>query len=172
MNTVLTSGSSLIVHMYPSLSACPNHTSNDEAPGCDMLSAVPRSRLLPQASPLPSRLAPCSHRIGFTCVQADRSASGGFPPRLATTQFPLAADAHAGIGLRLSRAEFMYLMTHWVGAPRAVKSAGTRPQCPPAAEAARGPHRPPSSRQRPKPEFHPAPPCRAPRQDCEIYSVT
>ncbi|HEX2878974.1 MAG TPA: hypothetical protein VHO25_05505 [Polyangiaceae bacterium] len=113
MNTVLFSGSSLIVHMLPSRPACPNHTNNDHGPGCDMLSAVRGSRLLPQASPFSSRLAHCSHRIGFTFVQADRSASGCFPPRLAATQFPLAADAHAGIGRRLSRAEFMYVMTHW-----------------------------------------------------------
>jgi hypothetical protein len=137
MNTVLTSDSSLIVHMHPSLSACPNHTSNDEAPGCDMLSAVPRSRLPPQASPLPSRLTPCSHRIGFTCVQADRSASGCFPPRLATTQFPLAADAHADIGLRLSRSEFMYLMTHW--AVRSARSGSYRAPAPFAARGAAGP---------------------------------
>lgn len=106
------SDSSLIFHINPSLSACPNHTSNDQGPGFDMLSAVLDLQLLPQASPFPSRLAPCSHRIGFTFVQAHSSASSCFPPRLTATQFPSAADDHAVIGLRLSRAEFMYVMTH------------------------------------------------------------
>jgi hypothetical protein len=119
MNTVLASGSSLIVHINPSPPACPNHASNDQGPGFDMLSAVLDLRLAPQASPLPSRLAPCSHRIGFTFIQADSSASGCFPPRLAATQFPLAAEVHDDLGLRLSRAEFMYVMTHWAGDLRA-----------------------------------------------------
>src|SRR5215207_705753 len=79
----------------------------------DMLSGVPRLRLTPQASPFTSRLAPCLHRIGFTCVQADSSASGCSPPRLATTQLPSAAAAHADGGIRLSRSEFMDVMTHW-----------------------------------------------------------
>jgi hypothetical protein len=113
MNTVLFSGSSLIVHINPSLPACPNHTNNVEGPGFDMLSAVPRLQLLPQASPFPSGLAPCWHRIGFTFVQADSSASDCSPPRLATTQLSSAADDHAFTGIRLSRSEFMYVMTHW-----------------------------------------------------------
>jgi len=104
--------SSLIFHINPSLPACPNHTSNDQGPDFDMLSAGLDLQLLPQASPFPSRLAPCSHRIGFTFVQAHSSASSCFPPRLAATQFPSAANVHADIGLRLSRAEFMYVMTH------------------------------------------------------------
>jgi len=112
MNAVLFSGSSLIVHMLPSLPACPNHTRNDPGPGFDMLSAVQGLRLLPQASPFASRLALCSHRIGFIFIQADRSASGCFPPRLAATRFPSAAAAHVGNEIRLSRSEFMYLMTH------------------------------------------------------------
>ena len=78
-----------------------------------MLSAISRSRLMPQASPFPSRLAHDAHRIGFTSVQADRSTAGCFPPRLATTQLPLVATVHADSGIRLSRSEFMYVMTHW-----------------------------------------------------------
>ncbi len=112
MNSVLFSGSSLIVHMSPSLPAHPNHTHSDPSPLCDMLSVVSGSRLLPQVSPFPSRLTHRMHRIGFTFVQADRSASGCSPPRLTATQLPSAADAHVRIGLRLSRSEFMYVMTH------------------------------------------------------------
>ena len=47
--------------------------------------------LLPQASPLASRLAAVANRIGFTFVWDRKSASGCSPPRLTTTQLPPAA---------------------------------------------------------------------------------
>jgi hypothetical protein len=112
MNTFLFPVSSLIVHLNPSRPASPNHTNDVAHPVCDMLGAVTLSRLLPQASRFPSTLAHRSHRIGFTFVPARRSASGCSPPRLSATQFPSAADAHVCTGLRLSRSEFMYVMTH------------------------------------------------------------
>jgi len=46
--------------------------------------------LWPLASPLARRLAAVENRIGFTFVWDHRSASGCSPPRLTTTQLPLA----------------------------------------------------------------------------------
>jgi hypothetical protein len=47
--------------------------------------------LWPLASPLVRRLAAVANRIGFTFVWDHKSASGCSPPRLTTTQLPLAA---------------------------------------------------------------------------------
>jgi len=62
-----------------------------------------RSWLAPQASPLSSRLAVVSGRIGFTCVWVCGSASSCSPPRLTATQLPSAAlPLLVSGGLRLS----------------------------------------------------------------------
>jgi hypothetical protein len=71
------------------------------------------SPLTRQASPFPSRLADAVGRIEFTFVWDHGSAFGCSPPRLMTTQLPLAALpllVPGGVGL--SPLEFMHVCSH------------------------------------------------------------
>jgi len=72
-----------------------------------------RMLLLPLASPIPRRLAAVANQIGFTFVWDRRSASGCSPPRLTTTQLPLAAiPLRVSEQLRLSLVDFIYVHSH------------------------------------------------------------
>ena len=76
------------------------------------------SPLTRQASPFPSRLADAVGRIEFTFVWDHGSAFGCSPPRLMTTQLPLAALpllVPGGVGL--SPLEFMHVCSHWDDVP-------------------------------------------------------
>jgi hypothetical protein len=72
-------------------------------PTSDEMCRSVRSRLSPQASPFPSRLAIVAGRIGFTCVWVCGFASGCSPPRFTATQLPSAPLPFlVSEGLRLS----------------------------------------------------------------------
>src|SRR3990172_5868362 len=98
--------------MEPPLSASSNHITTEHIPSL----ACPVRGVLrdqgSQASPFASRLAQCLRRIEFTFVPAHRFAAGCSPPRLTATQLPFASGAHTSIGIRLSRSDFIHLITH------------------------------------------------------------
>ena len=105
---------------------------------------LPLSR---QASPFASRLADAVGRIEFTFVWDHGSAFGCSPPRLATTQLPLAAlPLLVPGGTGLSPFEFMHVCSHWRDHPWSRVRRASQPAEAPSRHSGNDTHSPRSER--------------------------